>query len=103
MGKIIPLFPTVDPEPTLPLTREQSIRLRMVSNSIEALRREEDAIKEIIEKKCREELDRLDRLTLKLRQLEQEAAGIRNIGKARRTGIYPAPPAPGDGPSPLCA
>ncbi|MBF0501601.1 MAG: hypothetical protein HQM09_15790 [Candidatus Riflebacteria bacterium] len=93
MGKLIPLFPSTQTEPNLPLTRDQTIRLRLILNSLTALQREETSVKEIIEKKCKPELDRLDTLALRIHELEMEADGIRKLGNARlHSGIYPGAP-----------
>ena len=41
MGVLIPLFKTRDPEPELQLNNEEKLRMKLIQNSIEALKREE--------------------------------------------------------------
>jgi len=84
MGKLIPLFPQAFREEDLPLTRDESIRLRLLANSVTAFQKEEDAVKAAIEKKCKDELDRLNLLNLKIRDLEAESEGIRRLARNRQ-------------------
>jgi len=81
MGVLIPLFKTRDPEPELQLNNEEKLRMKLIQNSIEALKREEKIVEEEISEKCREEIDRLNAIDRKLRELEIE---LENLCRARR-------------------
>ncbi|KAF1079302.1 MAG: hypothetical protein GQF41_4411 [Candidatus Rifleibacterium amylolyticum] len=81
MGVLIPLFKTRDPEPELQLNNEEKLRMKLIQNSIEALKREEKVVEEEISEKCREEIDRLNAIDRKLRELEIE---LENLCRARR-------------------
>lgn len=85
MGVLIPLFQKKDTaEEDLLLSQEQRMRIKLIHNSIEALKKEETAIETTITQKCKEEIERLRIVDMKLRQLEGEA---QNIRKAARTHV----------------
>lgn len=81
MGVLVPLFKTRDPEPELQLNNEEKLRMKLIQNSIEALKREEKVVEEEISDKCREEIDRLNVIDRKLRDLEVE---LEDLCRARR-------------------
>lgn len=72
MGVLIPLFKTRIPEAAYVLDEEEKLRVKLIQNSIEALKREEKAVEAAISEKCREEIDRLNLIDSKMRQLEEE-------------------------------
>lgn len=72
MGVLIPLFKTRDPETELQLDTEERLRLRLIQNSIEALKKEEKNLEIEISEKCRDEIDHLNAIDRKLKQLEEE-------------------------------
>jgi Tfp pilus assembly protein PilO len=85
MGVLVPLFkPKVPPE-ELPLSPEQRLRLKLIHNSMEALRREEKSVESTITQKCREEIDRLNAIDSQMRQLEQELEALVRQNKPRTT------------------
>lgn len=83
MGVLIPLFKTRehDCRETL-LDEEEKLRLKLIRNSIEALKREEEAVENEISEKCREEIDRLNIIDRKLRALECEAEQLCESSKS---------------------
>ncbi len=84
MGVLIPLFKTREPVTDLQLNNEELLRVKLIQNSIEALKREEKMVEVEISEKCREEIDRLNVVDRKLRELEIELESLcrtrRNIG-----------------------
>lgn len=72
MGVLIPLFKTRDPETDLQLNTEERLRMKLIQNSIEALKNEEKNLEIQISEKCRDEIDHLNAIDRKLRQLEDE-------------------------------
>lgn len=87
MGVLIPLFKTRDPEPELQLNNEEKLRMKLIQNSIEALKREEKIVEEEISEKCREEIDRLNAIDRKLRELEIELENLCRARRGPRSGI----------------
>lgn len=85
MGVLIPLFKTKVPETTFVLDEEEKLRVKLIQNSIEALKREEKVVEATISEKCREEIDRLNLIDSKMRQLEEELEDL--IGAP--TGVHP--------------
>ncbi|MBF0546855.1 MAG: hypothetical protein HQM08_20615 [Candidatus Riflebacteria bacterium] len=83
MGKLIQLFKGNQTDAALQLTREQTIKLRLLENSVAKFRKEEEEVRQEIEKKCKDELDRLQRISYKIRELEGESEGIRALAKAK--------------------
>lgn len=86
MGQLIPLFgrsqknESAPPQPPLP--SDTSSRLKLVINSLEAHKKEEQALQSEIMKKCHAEIDRLNELDRKIHELEQEASRLcRNLGQ----------------------
>ena len=67
MGVVIPLFKTKEPQTVFTLDEEEKLRVKIIQSSLEALKREEK-----ISEKCREEIDRLNLIDQKMRQLEEE-------------------------------
>jgi len=82
MGVLIPLFKTREPDADLQLSSEEFLRLKLIQNSIEALKREEKIVEVEISEKCRQEIDRLNAIDRKLRELESELEDLcrRNRG-----------------------
>lgn len=72
MGVLIPLFKSREPVTERPLNNEEKLRVKLIQNSIEALRKEEKAIEIKISEKCKEEIERLNVIDRKLRDLEKE-------------------------------
>ncbi len=72
MGVIIPLFKTHIPETPFVLDEEEKLRVKIIQSSLEALKREEKIVEAQISEKCREEIDRLNLIDHKMRQLEEE-------------------------------
>jgi len=72
MGVVIPLFRKKDSTGDLPLSADQRMRVTLLTNSIEALRKEEKSLEDAITKKCREEIDRLNAVDFRIRQYEAE-------------------------------
>lgn len=85
MGVLIPLFKTKVPEAAFVLDEEEKLRVKLIQNSIEALKREEKVVEATISEKCREEIDRLNLIDSKMRQLEEELEDL--IGAP--TGVHP--------------
>ncbi len=86
MGVLIPLFKTREPEGDLQLNNEEKLRLKLIQNSIEALKREEKVVESEISEKCREEIDRLNAIDRKLRELEIE---LEELCRNNRPGPRP--------------
>jgi DNA-directed RNA polymerase subunit E'/Rpb7 len=76
MGVLIPLFRTKDPETERQLDNEEKLRVKLVQNSIEALKKEEKAVEIEISDKCKDEIERLNFIDRKLRDLEKELEDI---------------------------
>lgn len=76
MGALIPLFRTKEPETDLQLDVEERLRVKLLQNSIEALRKEEKSVEIEISEKCREEIERLNVVDRKLRDLEKELEDV---------------------------
>ncbi|MFZ5949764.1 MAG: hypothetical protein ACOYXC_03600 [Candidatus Rifleibacteriota bacterium] len=76
MGILVPLFKTREPETDLPLDNEEKLRVKLIQNSIEALRKEEKSVEIEISEKCKEEIERLNVIDRKLRELEKELEDI---------------------------
>ncbi len=76
MGVLIPLFKTREPANAFMLDEEEKLRVKLIQNSIEALKREEKVVETEISEKCREEIDRLNLIDQKLRQLEEELTDL---------------------------
>ena len=72
MGVLIPLFQRKDLPEAKNLDCNQRTRLKLINNSIEALKKEEKSVESVIFQKCREEIDRLNAIEFKLHQLESE-------------------------------
>lgn len=72
MGVVIPLFKTKEPHTTFVLDEEEKLRVKIIQSSLEALKREEKMVEATISEKCREEIDRLNLIDQKMRQLEEE-------------------------------
>lgn len=72
MGVLIPLFKTREPAAAFALNPEEKLRVKLIQNSLEALKREEKVVEAEISEKCREEIDRLNLIDSKMRQLEEE-------------------------------
>jgi hypothetical protein len=87
MGVLIPLFKTRDPEPELQLNNEEKLRMKLIQNSIEALKREEKIVEEEISEKCREEIDRLNAIDRKLRELEVDLENLCRAHRGPRPGL----------------
>ncbi|HNX74242.1 MAG TPA: hypothetical protein PLM07_00265 [Candidatus Rifleibacterium sp.] len=86
MGVLVPLFKTREPEGDLQLNNEEKLRLKLIQNSIEALKREEKIVESEISEKCREEIDRLNVIDRKLRELEIE---LEELCRSNRPGPWP--------------
>ena len=86
MGVLVPLFKTREPEGDLQLNNEEKLRLKLIQNSIEALKREEKIVESEISEKCREEIDRLNAIDRKLRELEIE---LEELCRSNRPGPWP--------------
>jgi seryl-tRNA synthetase len=86
MGVLIPLFKTREPDADLQLNSEERLRLKLIQNSIEALKREEKMVESEISEKCREEIDRLNAIDKKLRDLEME---LEDLCRSRRGAPTP--------------
>jgi hypothetical protein len=85
MGVLIPLFKTKEPETLLQLDNEEKLRVKLIQNSIEALKKEEKSVEIEISEKCREEIERLNVIDRKLRDLERE---LEDVCQGRhRTGV----------------
>ncbi|OGK12728.1 MAG: hypothetical protein A2W80_18165 [Candidatus Riflebacteria bacterium GWC2_50_8] len=87
MGVLVPLFKTREPDVDLQLNNEEKLRLKLIQNSIEALKREEKIVEEEISEKCREEIDRLNAIDRKLRQLESELEDLCRARRGPRPGM----------------
>jgi len=87
MGVLVPLFKTRDPEPELQLNNEEKLRMKLIQNSIEALKREEKVVEEEISDKCREEIDRLNVIDRKLRDIEVELEDLCRARRGSRRGF----------------
>jgi hypothetical protein len=82
MGVVIPLF-NRDPSEDIPLTQEEKVKMTLLKNSIEALKREEGSIEEAISTKCKDEIDRLRVVSLKISNLESELERIRHSARKK--------------------
>ena len=82
MGVLIPLFQRKESEDELQLGHDQRVRLKLLENTMIALRKEEDAIENAINQKCKDEIERLRSVAMKLRQLEMETEGIKKTARA---------------------
>ncbi len=87
MGVLIPLFKTREPDADLQLNSEERLRVKLIQNSIEALKREEKLVEVEISEKCREEIDRLNVIDRKLRELELELEELCRSGRGHRPGL----------------
>lgn len=90
MGVVIPLFKTQQPATAFALDEEEKLRVKLIQSSLEALKREEKIVEARISEKCREEIDRLNLIDQKMRQLEdelEELIGIPN-GKGSNTADW---------------
>jgi hypothetical protein len=76
MGVLIPLFKSRETESDLNLSSEEQLRIRLIQNSMEALKKEEKAVENEISEKCKEEINRLDIIDRKFRQLEKELEDV---------------------------
>ena len=72
MGVLVPLFKPKARIEDIPLDHEQRLRVKLIHNSIEALKREEKAVEKAISDKCRDEIDRLEAIDRKMRSLVEE-------------------------------
>ncbi|RCK78061.1 MAG: hypothetical protein OZSIB_1837 [Candidatus Ozemobacter sibiricus] len=72
MGTLIPLFNRKRTPTKAPLTPEQALRVKLLTNSLEALKREERAIEEAITTKCRDEIERLNAIDSQMHKLKSE-------------------------------
>lgn len=75
MGVVIPLF-SRDTSEDISLSKDEKVRLTLLKNSIEALRREEEAVEVSISEKCKTEIERLRLLCVKISNLEGEVERI---------------------------
>lgn len=87
MGVLIPLFKTREPDADLQLNSEERLRVKLIQNSIEALKREEKLVEVEISEKCREEIDRLNVIDRKLRDLELELEELCRSHRGPRPGV----------------
>lgn len=87
MGVLIPLFKTREPDADLQLSNEELLRVKLIQNSIEALKREEKIVEVEISEKCREEIDRLNAIDRKLRELEAELEDLCRRNRGPRPGL----------------
>ncbi|MGM0598469.1 MAG: hypothetical protein ACQETH_01515 [Candidatus Rifleibacteriota bacterium] len=78
MGVLVPLFKSKEPATKVQLDNEERLKVKLIQNSIEALRKEEKSVEVEISEKCREEIDRLNVIDRKLRELETELDCICN-------------------------
>ena len=72
MGMLIPLFNRKRNPTRIPLSQEQMLRVKLLTNSLEALKREEKAIEETITTKCRDEIERLNAIDSQMQKLKVE-------------------------------
>ncbi|OIP31818.1 hypothetical protein AUK22_00640 [bacterium CG2_30_54_10] len=78
MGVLIPMFNRKKIQPKSELSQEELLRIKLMNNSLEALKREEKAIEDAITSKCKDEIERLnaiDSQSQKLRFELQELSG----------------------------
>ncbi len=87
MGILIPLFKTREPDADLQLNNEEKLRMKLIQNSIEALKREEKIVEEEISEKCREEIDRLNVIDRKLRDMEVELESLCRVRRGSQPGL----------------
>lgn len=83
MGVLIPLFKKSHEVTGVTLNVEQQTRLKLLENSMEALRREEESIERIIDQKCKEEISRLRTIDMKRAQLEAEIGNLKKTPQGR--------------------
>lgn len=76
MGVLVPLFKQKTRLEDMQLDNDQRLRVKLIHNSLEALKREEKAVEMIITEKCGDEIDRLNVIDSKMRQLEIELENI---------------------------
>ena len=72
MGIVIPLFKTKEPELSINLNEEEKLRLKLIQNSIEALKNEEKIVEVEISEICKNQIERLNIIDRKLNALEDE-------------------------------
>lgn len=72
MGIVIPLFKTKEPELNFDLNEEEKLRVKLIQNSIEALKKEEKIVELEISERCKNEIERLNIIDRKLNSLENE-------------------------------
>lgn len=72
MGVVIPLFNRKKTLPKSAMSQEQLLRVKLLSNSLEALKREEKAIEDAITSKCRDEIERLNAIDSQAQKLRVE-------------------------------
>lgn len=72
MGVIIPLFDTYEPNEELDFSNDERLKLKLIRNSIEALKKEEKNLEFEISEKCKDEIEQLNSIDRKLYQLETE-------------------------------
>lgn len=72
MGIVIPLFKTKEPELNFDLNEEEKLRVKLIQNSIEALKKEEKIVELEISERCKNEIERLNIIDRKLNSLEDE-------------------------------
>lgn len=72
MGIVIPLFKTKGPELSVNLNEEEKLRLKLIQNSITALKSEEKIVELEISEICKNQIERLNIIDTKLNTLEDE-------------------------------
>ena len=85
MGVVIPLFKTKEPQTVFTLDEEEKLRVKIIQSSLEALKREEKMVEAEISEKCREEIDRLNLIDQKMRQLEEELEDLVGIPQNKKS------------------
>ena len=85
MGVVIPLFKTKVPETAFVLDEEEKLRVKILQSSLEALKREEKVVEALISEKCREEIDRLNLIDQKMRQIEDELEELVGVPNNKNT------------------
>ena len=85
MGVVIPLFKTKVPQTVFTFDEEEKLRVKIIQSSLEALKREEKTVEAAISEKCREEIDRLNLIDQKMRQLEEELEELVGTPQSKNT------------------